>query len=186
MFEDFIPLQLACLRKYTALIPGTGQVVQTLQKKYNLKIGSTTGFQRVMVNVLLEDAIKQGFKPDVTVAGDEVEFPRPFPYMVFKNMEKLGVSPVEAVVKVDDTIGGVGEGLNAGTWAVGLSHTSNYMNINSMEEYLQMPKEEFQERGAKSREILLKTGAHYVVNDITHLPDVIEDINRRLANGEKP
>jgi len=186
MFKEFVPLQLSCLRKYTALIPGTVQTVEILQKKYNLKIGSTTGFQRVMVDILLEDAIKQGYRPDVTVAGDEVAYPRPFPYMVFKNMEKLGVSPVEAVVKVDDTISGVGEGLNAGTWTVGLSHTSNYMNINTMEEYLQMSKEEFGERGATARELLLKNGAHYVVNDITGLPAVIEDINRRLANGEKP
>lgn len=35
-----------------------------------MKIGSTTGFIRSMVDVLLEDAKKQGFEPDVTVAGN--------------------------------------------------------------------------------------------------------------------
>jgi len=186
MFKDFIPMQLKCLPKYTDLIPGTSQTVNILKKKYNLKIGVTTGFQRVMVDVLLSAAKKQGYQPDVDVAGDETDYPRPFPFMVFKNLEKLGVSPVHSVVKVDDTTSGVCEGLNAGTWAVGVSHTSNYMNINSMEEYRKMSKEEIEERGAKSRDILLRTGCHYVINDINGLPEVVEDINRRLANGERP
>jgi phosphonoacetaldehyde hydrolase len=186
MFKDFVPMQLKCLPNYTDLIPGTKETVDILRKDYKLKIGATTGFQRVMVDVLLAAAKKQGYVPDANVAGDETTHPRPYPYMLFKNMEKLGVSPVASIVKVDDTTSGVGEGLNAGTWAVGLSHTSNYMNINSMEEYRNMSKAELEERGAKSREILLRCGAHYVINDITGLPAVVADINRRLANGEKP
>jgi phosphonoacetaldehyde hydrolase len=186
MFKDFVPMQLKCLPNYTDLIPGTAETVNILKKKYHLKIGATTGFQRVMVDVLLSAAKKQGYEPDVAVAGDETAYPRPYPFMVFKNMEKLGILAVDSVVKVDDTTSGVEEGLNAGTWAVGLSHTSNYMNINSMEEYKKMSSAELQERGAKSRDVLLRTGCHYVVNDITGLPDVVADINRRLANGEKP
>jgi len=186
MFKDFIPMQLKCLPNYTDLIPGTVETVNTLRNQFNLKIGATTGFQRVMCDVLLAAAKKQGYVPDVNIAGDEASMPRPYPYMVFKNMEKLGILNTHAVVKVDDTTSGVGEGLNAGTWAVGLSHTSNYMNINSMEEYKKMSRAELEERGAKSRDLLLRTGAHYVVNDITGLPSVIADINRRLANGERP
>jgi beta-phosphoglucomutase-like phosphatase (HAD superfamily) len=45
--------------------------------------------------------------------ADEVSKPRPFPYMVFRNMQMLGVLNVSAVLKVDDTVSGVGEGLNA-------------------------------------------------------------------------
>ena len=37
-----------------------------------MKIGVTTGFTKVMVAILLEDAAKQGFIPDSSVAGDEV------------------------------------------------------------------------------------------------------------------
>jgi phosphonoacetaldehyde hydrolase len=186
MFKDFVPMQLKCLPNYTKLIPGTPETVKTLREKYGLKIGNTTGFQRVMVDVLLKAAAKQGYVPDISVAGDEVTMPRPYPFMVFKNMEKLGISPVHSIVKVDDTVGGVGEGLNAGCWTVGLSDTSNYMDIDTVEQYEKMPKAEFQARAAKARETLLKTGCHYVVPDITHLPPIIEDINRRLAKGERP
>jgi len=33
---------------------------------------------------------------------------------------------------------------------------------------------------------LSNSGAHYVVDDISQVPRVIEDINRRLAMGERP
>lgn len=184
MMERFNPLQIQCLPEYCQLIPGTVVAVNRLRKEFDLKIGATTGFMRPMVDILLAEAKKQGYAPDVNVAGDEVNFPRPFPYMVFANMYQLGIQNVSAVVKVDDTVGGVGEGLNAGTWAVGLSHTSNYMNINEKEHRL--GKEEFEERGQRARDILLRSGAHYVVPDISHLPSVVQDINQRLSRGEKP
>jgi len=186
IFKDFIPAQMNCLPRYTKLIPGTAEAVDALRNKHKLKIGNTTGFQRLMVDVLLADAKKQGYVPDISVAGDEVDFPRPFPFMVFKNMEKFGISPVHSVVKVDDTIAGVGEGLNAGTWTVGVSDWSNYMNINSMEEFESMSKAELAKRRADSRARLIATGCHYVIPDLTHLPGVVEDINRRLAKGERP
>jgi len=186
VFERFVPIQLECLPKYTGLIPGTAEAVKTLKDKYKLKIGNTTGFQRVMVDILLRDAAKQGYVPDCSVAGDETEFPRPYPYMVFRNMEKLGIKHTHAVVKVDDTVGGVLEGVNAGCWSVAVSHTSNYMNISTMEEYKQMSKEEVAKRGKAAREILIKTGCHYVVDDITFLPAIVEDINKRMGQGEKP
>ena len=54
MFADFVPLQLDCLRKYTTLLPGVAEVTQRLQKQ-GIKLGSTTGFVRVMVDILEED-----------------------------------------------------------------------------------------------------------------------------------
>lgn len=50
MFADFIPAQMACLSRYTGLIPGTVEAVQSLKRDFNLKIGNTTGFQRIMVS----------------------------------------------------------------------------------------------------------------------------------------
>ena len=69
MFKDFVPMQLGCLRKYTELIPGTVDTVNTLRSEFGLKIGSTTGFLKNMVDILLEDAKKQGYQPDSSVAG---------------------------------------------------------------------------------------------------------------------
>lgn len=187
MFGDFVPLQLECLRQYTQLLPGVAETVKRLQKEYGIKIGSTTGFLRSMVDILEEDAAKQGYVPDASVAGDEVEHgARPKPFMVYKNLDLMDIHPIHSVVKVDDTTSGVGEALEAGCWGVGVSLYSNYMDINSLEEAEKMSKEEMQARNEKSKDILTKYGAHYVIDTLVDLPGVIDDINARLARGEKP
>ena len=187
MFKDFIPSQLEVLTKYATLIPGAAETVKILQNEFGVKIGSTTGFMKEMVDILLTEAAKQGYVPDSSVAGDEVEHgARPKPFMVYRNMDLLDVHPIQAVLKVDDTVGGVGEGLEAGCWTVGLARYSNYMNINTLEEEADLSPEEIDYKLQKSRDILRKSGAHYVVDDITGLPSVMEDINRRLAEGGRP
>ena len=186
MFADFVPAQVACLPKYTTLLPGVADVCRRLQSQ-GLKLGVTTGFTRVMVDVLLKDAIKQGFHPDANVAGDDVqEGARPKPFMVYKNLDLMDAWPIDAVVKVDDTVGGVGEGLNGGCWAVGVTRYSNYMNINSLEEEATLSEDEMQRRLDKTRDILTEAGAHYVIDSIVDIEPVIEDINARLARGERP
>ncbi|MGR3661849.1 MAG: phosphonoacetaldehyde hydrolase [Paracoccaceae bacterium] len=186
MFAEFVPAQLACLRKYTTLLPGVKDVCLNFQKQ-GIKIGASTGFVRSMVDVLLEDCTKQGFTPDATVAGDEViNGARPNPHMVFKNLDLMNISDVKSVVKVDDTTSGIGEALNAGCWGVGLVRYSNYMNINSLEEEATLSEKEMQRRMAITREILEQAGAHYVVDSLVDLPAVVDDINARLARGEKP
>ena len=186
MFEHFVPAQIKCLPNYSALLPGIADVTQAMQKS-GIKLGVTTGFLRSMVDVLLDDARKQGFHPDATVAGDEVlQGARPKPHMVYKNLDLLDITTIQSVVKVDDTVSGVGEGLNAGCWAVGVSRYSNYMNINTIEEADSLPDEEIKRRTEQTRDLLRRAGAHYVVDSIVELPDVIEDINAHLARGERP
>ena len=186
MFADFVPAQLACLRQYTTALPGVLDVLNDLQKQ-GLKIGASTGFVRSMVDVLLEDCIKQGFTPDATVAGDEViHGARPAPHMVWKNLDLMGISEIKSVVKCDDTVSGVGEALNAGCWGVGLVRYSNYMNINTLEEEATLSEDEIARRMAHTRKILEQSGAHYVIDSLVDLPAVLEDINARLARGEKP
>ena len=186
MFKDFVPAQLACLKKYTALLPGVRDTMLRLQDR-GIKIGASTGFIRSMVDILLRDCIAQGFTPDATVAGDEVVHgARPAPHMVYRNLDIMGIDPIQSVVKVDDTASGVGEALNAGCWGVGVVRYSNYMNINSLEEAETMSEAEMARRMDYTRDILLKTGAHYVIDSLADIEPVIEDINQRLARGERP
>jgi len=189
LFADFVPMQLACLEKYTTLLPGAADTVKTLQNDYKMLVGSTTGFVESMVDILLADAKKQGYVPDYSVAGDQVENNmgfRPAPFMVYKNMVNLGVFPIESVLKVDDTVSGVGEGVNAGCWAVGVAGLSNYTNVDSLEQWDAMSAAEKEERVTVSREKLYGSGAHYVIDKISDIIDVVNDVNKRLAFGEKP
>jgi phosphonoacetaldehyde hydrolase len=186
MFADFVPLQLDCLRKYTTLLPGVAEVTQRLQKQ-GIKIGSTTGFVRSMVDILEEDSAKQGYKPDASVAGDEVtNGARPSPHMVYKNLDMLNITPIQSVVKVDDTASGVGEAVNAGCWGIGVTRYSNYMNVDTPEDGKKLSEDEIKKRVAKTKDILEKAGAHYILESIADIEPVIEDINKRLARGERP
>lgn len=186
MFKDFVPMQLACLKRYAKLLPGVAKVTQKLQKQ-GVKIGSTTGFTRAMVDILEAEAARQGYRPDASVAGDEVVHgARPGPFMVYKNLDMLGVYPIASVVKVDDTVSGVGEALNAGCWGVGVTRYSNYMDMDTPDADKKLPKAELERRLAKTRQILGQAGAHYVIDSIADIEPVIADINARLARGERP
>lgn len=186
MFADFVPAQLACLPQYTKLLPGVAEAIRRVQGR-GIKVGSSTGFTRSMVDILEREAKAQGYVPDASVAGDEVVHgARPRPFMVYRNLDLLDAWPIESVIKVDDTVSGVGEGLNAGCWAVGVARYSNYMNINTLEEEATLSAGEIQRRVEKTREILRKAGAHYVIDSVAEIEGVIDDVNARLARGERP
>jgi phosphonoacetaldehyde hydrolase len=187
MFRAFIPIQLRWLKApgVTDLIPGVLPAIKALREK-GMNIGVTTGFQREFANVLLSAAKTQGFYPDVDVAADEANRPRPFPDMMLINILGLKAPHVCSVLKVDDTRSGIGEGLSAGCWTCGVSHTSVYMNIDSHAHRQTLSDSEYERRGVAAREILLNAGAHYVVDDIRGVPAVAALINRRLAVGCGP
>ena len=66
--------------------------------------------------------------------GDMFFSQRLIPFaMCLQNVINLGVSPVNACVKVDDTIPGVEEGLNAGMWTVGLAMSGNEIGLSLKE-----------------------------------------------------
>lgn len=185
MFARFVPLQIGCLDKYTDMITGAVDTVNELQTNRGLKIGSTTGFTTPMVDVLAKAASKNGYNPDAIVCADEVPQARPYPFMVWENLLRLDVSPIASCVKVDDTCDGVMEGISAGCWSVGLAKTGNYVGLNE-QEIKGLEPEEYSYLMDRSYAKLSESGAHYVIDDITSLPEVIDDINRRLALGEKP
>ena len=132
MFTKAVPTQLACLDKYCAMINGAIDTVDELQKTRRLKIGSTTGYTRAMLDILKATAAKAGYVPDASVAADEVSQARPSPLMVWQNCINLNVHPISAIVKVDDTADGVLEGISAGAWSVGVARTGmhNFSHIS--------------------------------------------------------
>jgi len=189
IYGMFEPVEIEILPNYTTLLPGIAESLGHLQKDCGVKVGCTTGFMKCMVDILLRDAAKQGYVPDASVAGDQVTHNmgfRPAPFMLYKNLLEMGVWPIQSVVKVDDTSSGIKEGLNAGCWSVGVAAYSNYTSVGSMQEWDSLSKEEQENRVQTAREKLEESGAHYVIDGIWQLPLVIEEINVRLASGEKP
>jgi len=184
MFKEFVPLQEACLPKYADLIPGTLESVADMRKR-GLKIGSTTGYLPDMMKILLAEAKRRGYSPDSTVCAGDVPNGRPEPWMCLKNAQNLGVYPLSAIVKVDDTLPGIEEGLNAGMWTIGLAKTGNEIGLNEQEINALSP-EDRKDKLERAYKRMAMTGAHYVVDSIADLPPVLDMINEALARGEKP
>ena len=184
MYADFQPLQMQCLADYADLIPGTLEAIAALRAQ-GIRIGSTTGYFAEAMELIKNEAARRGYSPDCSVCVTQVRAGRPEPWMLIQNMVNLGIYPPEAVAKVDDTGPGIDEGLNAGTWTIGLAKTGNELGL-SLEEIEATPPSRLEALLVKARGELARRGAHYVVDSIADVPRVVEDINRRLARGEKP
>ena len=184
MFAEFVPLQLACLSQYSKLIPGTLEVVAELRKRGS-KIGSTTGYLSEMMKINREDAKRQGYEPDSTVCASDVPAGRPYPYMCLQNAINLQVTTVQSCVKVDDTVPGVEEGLNAGMWTVGLAVSGNEV-VLPLEQWEGLPEREKALKRARAYARMHQCGAHYVVDTIADLLPCIDDIQARIRRGETP
>jgi phosphonoacetaldehyde hydrolase len=105
--------------------------------------------------------------------------------MCLQNAQLLGVYPMEACVKVDDTLPGIEEGLNAGMWTIGLAKTGNEIGLNGPE-IEGLPPGELAAKLARAYRRFAHVGSHYVVDGIWDVPAVLDDINARLARGERP
>ena len=105
--------------------------------------------------------------------------------MCLKNAENLGVYPMEAIVKIGDTLPDIHEGLNAGMWTVGLAKTGNEIGLNA-EEIEALDPDELERRLDRARSRMTQAGAHYVVDGIGDCDRIIDHINARLARGERP
>nr|XP_045596219.1 phosphonoacetaldehyde hydrolase-like isoform X1 [Procambarus clarkii] len=184
MYAKFVPKNIAALHNYSSLIDGTVETVSQL-REMGIKIGSCTGYPSPIVEELKVLAAAQGYIPDAYVAADEVAQARPMPYMVWLNAIRLDASPVEALVKVDDSVDGIREGLAAGCWTIAIAKTGNYVAA-TQQELDTMAKDDLERRLSRAYELLQDAGSHYVVDSVRNVPAVVRDINRRLAAGERP
>ncbi len=184
MFQEFIPLQLDCLADYAELIPGTLEAVAELRSR-GLKIGSTTGYLREMMELLLKEAGARGYTPDATVCASDVPAGRPEPWMCLQNAMHLGIYPMQAIVKVGDTLPDIEEGLNAGMWTIGLAKTGNEIGLNEGE-IVNLPDDVREAKLAGAYTRMYQTGAHYVVEGIWDVPPILDLIEKRLERGEQP
>ncbi|CDC54764.1 phosphonoacetaldehyde hydrolase [Phocaeicola coprophilus CAG:333] len=153
-------------------------------RKMGIKIGSTTGYTREMMDVVVPAAAEKGYRTDNCVTSDGLPAGRPYPYMIYKNMCDLAVPSRLSVVKYGDTISDIKEGVNAGVWSVGVILGSNEMGLTE-DEVKQLPEAELKKRMAAVRNRMYAAGAHYVVDSICELPALIESINARMENEMK-
>ena len=185
IYARFMPMQIAKVGEFSAPIEGAVQTLQWLRAN-GLKVGSCSGYPREVLNQLLPQAEAADVKPDYVVAGDELEAGgRPGPFMALANVLALRIGDVRACVKVDDTVPGIEEGLNAGMWTVGLSLSGNEVGY-SVQEFAKADAAEVEARVAVAEAKLKKAGAHYVVRSVADLPEVLKAIAADMRAGRKP
>lgn len=184
IFKHFIPLQEACLTEYSQLIPGTREVVAECRRR-GYAIGSTSGYLPSMLKIVQDDAEKQGYLPDFMVGAGDVKHGRPHPSMVLHNMLALDIAAVQSVVKIDDTLSGIEEGLNAGCWTIGVAVSGNEVGA-TLAQWCAFPEAVKQDHRARVYSAMYQHGAHYVIDSIADLLPCLDHIELRLQRGEKP
>ena len=175
-FEKYL---FATLMDYTAPIPHVIETVNLLKQR-GIKIGSTTGYTRSMMDVVEPSARTKGYFPDNCITPDGLPKGRPAPFMIYRNMIDLNVQNTDNVIKVGDTIEDIREGLNAKVWTIGVVIGSSELGLSEMG-VNEISEIELNEQIACVRRKMKEAGAHYVIDTIIELPRIIEQINSKMS-----
>ncbi|MBZ5750081.1 phosphonoacetaldehyde hydrolase [Metabacillus rhizolycopersici] len=185
LYAKFEPALMASLSEYTDPIPEVIETVQVLRNQ-GLKIGSTTGYTKTMMDVVVPNALKKGYSPDFYVTPDETNsYGRPYPYMIYRNMEQLKLSASWKVVKVGDTTSDIKEGVNAGVWSVGVIIGSSEMGL-SLDEFNALSESEQEAAISKTDHSFKQSGADFTIQSMSEFSQLIEKINHLLSEGKRP
>ena len=150
-------------------------VVETVEKlrEMGLKIGSTTGYTDDMMTIVVPKAAENGYAPDCWFSPNSTgNTGRPYPYMIFRNMEELKLSDVRKVIKVGDTVSDIKEGKQAGMESVGVLEGSSVLGL-SQKEYEALSDAEKEEKLKEAEKTFMEAGADYVIRDIRGLLDIL-------------
>ena len=185
LYDNFEPLLLESLAAYTQPLPDVVETVKILRDR-GLKIGSTTGYTDQMMAVVTAGAKQNGYAPDFWITPQSTgEKGRPYPYMIFRNMEALSLKTPWSVVKVGDTAADIREGVNAGVWSVGVIVGSSQMGL-SQDAFYDLSEKEQAEVMMTAAQAFQKAGADFTIATLKDLPALIARIDMLLQQGIKP
>lgn len=186
IFAVFEPLNVAAVKtaEHSTLIAGAREAIDWCAGRA-IRIGSTTGYTRPIMEELAPLAAAQGFRPEVMVCAGDLPAGRPAPLQMWHAMAQMGIWPAHAVIKCDDTPPGIGEALNAGCWALGFALSGNIAGLSEAEMGVASEAEKAEMRARATAE-LKAAGAHLVVDSIADLPRAVAEIEARIARGERP
>lgn len=175
MYDTFLHINEDVVMNYVVPITGAAKCFSYLRER-DIKIGSTTGYGRALMSRVLARAAEEGLIPDTVVCGDELIEARPSPFMMYQNFINLGVYPPKAVIKVDDTLPGIAEGISAGTLTVGLTLSGNATGLTE-DELRACATDKIEQMHKKHSEMFLKAGADYVLRSVDELPQLMDKLN---------
>jgi phosphonoacetaldehyde hydrolase len=180
IYTEFERNIFSILDQHTSVIDGVLSVQEFLRSSA-IKIGSTTGYTRKMIDIVSASASRQGYQPDQIISADEVTQGRPYPYMLHKNLARMEINDVRNVIKVGDTIVDIQEGLRAGCLSVGVIKGSSMLGMTAVE-VAALSAAELDLKMRQIRYEMMTAGAHYVINSIDELPWLIDSLKQQKGN----
>jgi len=173
------------------IIPQVKKCIQYL-KENNISTGVMTGYDKYhMDNIKLLLENKNIYLDNYVSSTILDKSGIPENHMIYENLDKLNIEDSKTIIKIGDTVTGIQEGLNAGCITVGVYRWSSYMNIESREEMLKIDNiimsdgynysdnyYQLVKKMSYSKRKLEESGAHYVIQTLEDLPNIIEHINQ--------
>ncbi|MGN0703063.1 MAG: phosphonoacetaldehyde hydrolase [Lentihominibacter sp.] len=169
LFEDKL---MQILDRFAAPKPDTLKAVEALRAQ-GIAIGSTTGYTDEMMAIVAPAAKAAGYAPDVWFSPDSTgKKGRPYPYMIFRNMEALGLTDVRRVLKIGDTLSDIREGKNAGVITAGVVVGSSQLGL-SQAEFEALPAKEQDALCKEAADRFYEAGADAVFMTLDEITDFI-------------
>ena len=179
LYEIFTPMNAAAVSEHAELIPGFLELAADLRAQ-GIKIGTTTGYNRQIMDVVLPLVKAQGFTPDNLVCADDLPTSRPTPMGMYKCFLDLDVWPSRSVVKVDDTVPGLLEGYHSDCWTVGVIASGNEAGLT----YQQWKALAEHEKTLLRKRVAARLAAghpDFLIDTVADLPSVLTKIQHLLA-----
>lgn len=178
IYEQFKKQLVEQIPKHSDFTPGYIQLIRYLRDN-NIKIGSTTGYNRETINQIISTIPESDRKylPDIMVTSDEVNNSRPAPDMINANLSKLGdtIKP-QNVLKVGDTIADIAEGNAANCQTVAVIDSSSSMGMDS-ETFNNLFDTDKNNRRTEIAKEFKAAGVHYIINNLFELLDLINKLS---------
>src|ERR1700728_442892 len=184
IYANCEPQTREVLSAYPTVISGVVDAVAAMRAR-GMKIAGTTGYTRSMLDRLETLAAAQGYRTDRSLAPEDAGGGRPFPWMCYRLAMDLRIYPLFACVKIGDTESDIAEGMNAGMWTIGVTRSGNSIGL-SEEDWLKLDPGEQKKLLACAEQELRAAGAHYTAETVAHALPLLDEIERRIANGERP
>ncbi len=184
LLDIFVPINKVSILEYSQLIPGVATLTKALRER-DIKIGSTTGYTRELLDLLLPIAKEQGYEVDVFSYSGDTPLGRPSAQMMIKCARQLGLDNPLSFIKVDDTQPGIEEGKSFGSWTVGVAVSGNTLGL-SLEELNALPEEEAARLKNAARIKMQEMKPDFVIDSVADLLPIVDEINERISRGEFP
>jgi len=175
IYSKFEPALFAVLAEYTDPIDGVLDAVRQI-RDMGISVGSTTGYTKAMMDIVVPSAKGKGYSPDCLICPEDTGFSRPYPYMIWRNLERMQIANIREVIKVGDTAVDMEEGKNAGCINVGVLKGSSMLGL-SEKEYSEKSDAELNPLFVAAKKKYFDAGADYVIENISKLPDLILSMN---------